>query len=190
MLNQPRDARGVTLIELMVGIAILSILLGMAVPSFRAWIQNGKVRTAAESIQNGLQIARVEAIQRNTWVQFDLRDDGIGGAWTVCEPPLPLSVPPDPCPDPDDDSTIQSRSGAEGSSAAVTVEIEEGAVPVVFSAAGRVRESGGNIEFLVDTSALDAAESRELRIIVYPSGGLRMCEDSFGEGSADPRACP
>ena len=186
MLNLRRDASGVTLIELMIGIAILSVLLGIAVPSFRTWIQNGKVRTAAESIQNGLQIARVEAIQRNSPVQFDLRDGGAGGAWAVCLQPDPAGA----CPNPDDASTIQSRSGDEGSSAAVTVEIEEGAVPVVFNAAGRVREPAGGVELLVDTSALTEAESRELRIIVSPSGSIRVCEASFPAGSTDLRACP
>lgn len=186
MLSQHRDARGVTLIELMIGIAILSVLLGIAVPSFRTWVQNGKVRTAAESIQNGLQIARVEAIQRNRPVQFDVRDEGAGGAWTVCIQPEPAGA----CPEPDDASTIQSRTGDEGSSAAVTVEFEDEDVPIVFNAAGRLRRPEGGTEFLVDTSVLDAVESRELRIIVSPSGSIRICEASFPADSTDLRACP
>ncbi|WP_287366858.1 GspH/FimT family pseudopilin, partial [Thauera sp.] len=124
MLSQRQGAKGVTLIELMVGIAILTILFGIAVPNFRVWIQNGKVRTAAESIQNGLQVARVEAIQRNRQVQFDLRD---GSSWTVCIQPDPAGS----CPDPDGATTIQSRSADEGSSDAVTVDVEVGAVPIV-----------------------------------------------------------
>lgn len=186
MLSQRQGVRGVTLIELMIGIAILSILMAMAVPSFRAWIQNGKVRTVAESIQNGLQIARIEAIQRNVRVQFELLDEGKGGAWTVCVQP-----PAGSCPDPDDgdDSTIQSRSADEGSSTAVTVEAisGDGDEPVVFDPRGRAADNP--VTFEVDTDALDAAESRELRIIVGASGSVRLC-DPFFDADDDPRGCP
>jgi len=179
MLNQRHGAKGVTLIELMVGIAILAILFGVAVPNFRVWIQNGKVRTAAESIQNGLQIARVEAIQRNSRVQFDLRD---GASWTVCLQPTPAGA----CPDPDGATTIQSRSTDEGSSGAVTVDVQVGAVPIVFEPSGRA--PGNTAEFVIDTTALAADESRELRVIVSPSGSIRMCEDTLP--ATDLRACP
>ncbi|NLF76876.1 MAG: prepilin-type N-terminal cleavage/methylation domain-containing protein [Chloroflexi bacterium] len=186
MLSQRQGVRGVTLIELMIGIAILSILMAMAVPSFRAWIQNGKVRTVAESIQNGLQIARIEAIQRNTRVQFELLDEGKGGTWTVCVQPNPAGS----CPDPDDgdDSTIQSRSADEGSSTAVTVETISGDEdrPVVFAPSGRVADNP--VIFEVDTDALETAESRELRIIVGASGSVRLC-DPFFEADDDPRGC-
>lgn len=179
MLSQRQGAKGVTLIELMVGIAILTILFGIAVPNFRVWIQNGKVRTAAESIQNGLQVARVEAIQRNRRVQFDLRD---GSSWTVCLQPTPAGS----CPDPDGATTIQSRSADEGSSDAVTVDVEVGAVPIVFDPSGRA--PGNAAEFLIDTTALAEDESRQLRVIVSTSGSIRMCEDTLP--ADDLRACP
>jgi type IV fimbrial biogenesis protein FimT len=63
-------SRGVTLIELAVVLAVVAILFAQAAPSFSAWIHNSQVRTAAESIQNGMQLARAEAIRRNRSVMF------------------------------------------------------------------------------------------------------------------------
>jgi len=62
-----RRQQGVTLIELMVGIAILATLLAMGIPAFTGWIQDTQVRTAAESILNGLQTARAEAVRAIPW---------------------------------------------------------------------------------------------------------------------------
>jgi len=63
-------SRGVTLIELAVVLAVVAILFSQAAPAFSAWVHNTQVRTAAESIQNGMQLARAEAIRRNRSVMF------------------------------------------------------------------------------------------------------------------------
>ncbi|MEE2978934.1 MAG: prepilin-type N-terminal cleavage/methylation domain-containing protein, partial [Pseudomonadota bacterium] len=46
--------RGFTLIELLVTISVFAFLMLLAAPSFTSWIQDAQVRTAAESLQNGL----------------------------------------------------------------------------------------------------------------------------------------
>ena len=59
-----------TIIELMIVVAVISILAVMVLPEFKQTIANSQIRGAAESIQNGLQIAKLEAIRRNTNVVF------------------------------------------------------------------------------------------------------------------------
>ena len=61
---------GFSIIELMVAIVILVITLSIAVPSFSQFILNTQIRSAAESIRNGLQLARAEAIKRNEVVSL------------------------------------------------------------------------------------------------------------------------
>ena len=67
--------KGVTLIEIMVGVVILGILFALAAPSFRNWIQGSQIRTLATSIVDGLQIAKNEAVHRNKPVNFYLTSD-------------------------------------------------------------------------------------------------------------------
>lgn len=72
MLNSSHRETGFTLIELLVGLTIVGILFMMGVPSFKSWIQNTQIHTATEIIQNGLELARAEAVRRNTPVRFQL----------------------------------------------------------------------------------------------------------------------
>lgn len=66
--------KGVTLIELMIGIAILGVLLVVALPNFTIWMQNTKIRNAAEAALAGLQLARAEAARRNAPIALVITD--------------------------------------------------------------------------------------------------------------------
>lgn len=58
-----RQARGFTIIEIMVVVAILGVLASLAAPSFGPLIERWRVRDAAESLQSTLFYARAEAIK-------------------------------------------------------------------------------------------------------------------------------
>ena len=102
MLIARQRLRGFSLIELMVGLAILGVLLAAGAPSFRTWLNNTQIRNAAEAIQNGLQQARAAAVQRNSLVVFTL---GAGSSWTVGCATATATCP----------AVIESRSSQEGS---------------------------------------------------------------------------
>ncbi|MBO1519346.1 GspH/FimT family pseudopilin [Oceanisphaera pacifica] len=57
--------RGLTLIELSIGIAVVAILLSLAVPRFQRLAQKNSVRSAGMALYSDLQLARSEAIKRN-----------------------------------------------------------------------------------------------------------------------------
>jgi type IV fimbrial biogenesis protein FimT len=61
-------SRGFTLVEVMVVITISVILVAMALPSFRTMIRSSEISSATNSVVAGLDVARSEAIRRNTVV--------------------------------------------------------------------------------------------------------------------------
>lgn len=63
-------ARGFTIVELMITIAVAAVLLVIAVPSFNTIINSNRLTTAANNLVNALNTARMEAIKRNASVQF------------------------------------------------------------------------------------------------------------------------
>lgn len=60
--------RGLTLIELMVGLSILAITLALAAPNFTQWGRSTRVTTQGDDIQNALAYARSEALRRGVRV--------------------------------------------------------------------------------------------------------------------------
>ncbi len=58
--------RGFTLVELMMTLVVGSIILTLAVPSFRDMIQNNRITTQANELVTALNLARMEAIRRGT----------------------------------------------------------------------------------------------------------------------------
>ncbi|MDP2247721.1 MAG: GspH/FimT family pseudopilin, partial [Nitrosomonadales bacterium] len=126
--------RGFSLVELLVAIALIGILGALGTSSYTQWIQNTRIRTVAESIQNGLQIARAEAIKRNARVQFVL---GANSSWTVGCTVVVADLDGDgvaDCP-----AVIQSRSVGEGGSTNITIApTPAGSSTVIFSSLGSV----------------------------------------------------
>jgi type IV fimbrial biogenesis protein FimT len=168
----------------MVAVALMGILAALGVPSYMTWIQNTRIRNAAESIQNGIQVARAEAVRRNASVQFTL---GANSAWSVgC-----VNVV-----DPDCPAVIQSRVAKEGSSADITV-VATNAGPYVFNSFGALispaptaADSLVRIAVDISTSVLSAADSRDLSVIIGVGGSTRMCDASLDTAGTDPRKCP
>jgi type IV fimbrial biogenesis protein FimT len=199
-----------SIIELMVGIAIVAILFSLAAPSFSTWIQGTHIRTAAESIQNGLMLARAEAVRRNTMVSFNLvssltsacvylpaatpsetnwvvsQDDPTGACDSAIPDPADLN-PPAP-------RIIQKRAGAEGSKNALVSTLQ---AQFTFNGLGRVTPvPAGNVDIDVTNpigGACAAASTpgpmRCLRIVVSPGGQVRMCDPVFVFSATNPQGC-
>lgn len=176
-----KPALGFTLIELIIAILIIGLVLSMSISSYITWIENTKIRTVASSIQSGLQIARAEAVKRNAPVQFNFRT---GGSWTVCLRP----AAPGNCPLPDNATTIQSKEEMEGSSASVTVATTPGVNRVVFNNLGQREAANSFARVDIDNTAIDAAESRNLRVTIGVGGNTRMCDPAFNYAT-DPKGC-
>jgi prepilin-type N-terminal cleavage/methylation domain-containing protein len=66
-----RSRSGVTLVELMVVVGLMSVVLAIAVPALSDWLGNQRARAAARSLADLLLVARSEAIRTgNRYVLF------------------------------------------------------------------------------------------------------------------------
>ena len=76
-------ARGFTLIELMIALAIGSILLVLAVPQYASWMADNQVHAGAQLIADGAAPAHGEAVKRNRLTEFVVDPTTKTGGWTV-----------------------------------------------------------------------------------------------------------
>ena len=172
MLVLKHKSAGFTLIEMMIVVVIMAIVSSIAYPSFRDMIINSQVRNATESIVNGLQKARAEAVARNTNVSFTL---GAATSWTVSV------VNPA--------STIEARNSNEGSAivtlTAVASDLVTAATSVTFNNFGGIVNPATDIARL-DFTAPNA--SKPLRVQILAGGTARMCDPSLAIAT-NPRGC-
>ena len=72
-----------TLLELMVTLTVATVLLSVAVPSFRQFVASQRMRTASYELVSHLLLARSEAVKRSAPVELRPSASGWGGGWMV-----------------------------------------------------------------------------------------------------------
>ncbi len=195
LISQPGE--GFSLVELVIGLAILSLLLVIGLPSFTTYIQNTKLRTAAEAFLAGVQSARGEAVRRNAQVQIILTNDDAdvtnrnttalsttGQNWIVraLDPTTGLY------------DFIEAKAMAEGSgqAAASSVQIDGGASSsVTFNGFGTTT-LGAAATFAFSNpgggACAPTGPMRCMNIVVSVGGQARMCDPAV-TAAGDTRRC-
>ncbi|MFO1218193.1 MAG: GspH/FimT family pseudopilin [Burkholderiaceae bacterium] len=182
---------GFSLIELVVALVILGIVAVAAGPSFQVFLLNTRIRNVAESLQNGMRLAQVEATKRNAQVDFVMTTasefsanpnngaptaSASGTAWVVRVPASTF---------------VAGKVSAEGSSSvSITASVPGGCAAfdgnIGFDGLGRTTLPCALTLAVNDSSSTDSAK-RPLSVLVSPGGKVRMCNPLFAAG--DPQAC-
>ncbi len=205
MLKFSVRTRGFTLIELMFGLTVFALLMMLALPSFTTMLQNQKLRAGAESILNGLQTARAEAVKRNVQVQFILTNNDATQAMVDAAAPntqgqnwlVRASLPTGFY------DFIEGKFGEEGSGSAATTVTVTGSNPtatfngtVTFTGLGTTtlnspvtlqvaNPAGGACKTPAGTEPM-----RCLNVVVSSGGQVKMCDPSVPVTAVgDTRKC-
>jgi len=75
---------GFSIIELLIGVAVLAIVASLALPSYRAIIEKRKVTSAAEQAMAFLSSAQMESVKRNQIVAVNFATYTVGGTELWC----------------------------------------------------------------------------------------------------------
>lgn len=205
MLTRQR-VMGVTLIELIVTISIAALLVAAAIPAFGNWINNAKVRSVAESLQNSLRLAQAEALSRGqqtvlvltsstpAWNSTPIAD---GRNWAVHAQPLANSA------DASATASASTHPYIDGSTYATQHGIAiAGPALLCFNSSGRMVSStsvavpnAGAATCATAPATYEikhgttASVDRTYRVIVSLGGKVRMCDANKTLSSSNPDGC-
>jgi type IV fimbrial biogenesis protein FimT len=200
-----RAARGFTIIELMVTIALLVLLIGLAVPAFMSWIRNTQIRTVAEALQNGLRQARTESLRLNRSVVFYLTNGNPSPAAIVPAAANGTNWAIARMPQFDDPTTplFMYVAGGKLTDVASSVTITSATTSLCFSANGRISDNAiagtavtgavctaGAKQFDI-TKSPSSTDDRPMRVLLAIGGQVHMCDPNRPTLSAtSPDGCP
>jgi type IV fimbrial biogenesis protein FimT len=189
---------GVSLIELAIALAVLSLALGLGAPSLAAYLANQQIRSRAQNVLSALQQAREEAVRRNAIVRFSLVSTVTNAcALRSAGPHIVLSRdnPAGQCGGAVSESTapyIVKVIASDGAARRISVAAHDGdgnpRYGVAFDGLGRVVSSGNDWISEIDFDASAAADRRRLRVQVFAGGDIRLCDPAVSDAT-DPRKC-
>jgi type IV fimbrial biogenesis protein FimT len=203
----PPTRDGYTLVEVMVGVAILGILLAVGIPNMTNWIVANKARAASEFYLDGLSMARRQAVAHNARSRFVLTPGANGQFdWQV---DLCFPVPGTPCMDDEGNwtttaaaasgdpegtagfrSVFRSAASLPPSNVLIPVVAPAGANAVYFTELGWVDTTIGNRLALLrlDPAPALANAVRAAAVAVTLAGMAAKCDPAVA--APDSRACP
>lgn len=196
---RPRAADGgFSLVELMIVVALAAVLALLASPSIGNWMANARVRTVAESLQNDIRMAQVEAVRQSRSTVFALTAAAPafnaapaqdGRNWYVRVQPLVGS-----------DEVASSASLVTMNSSAPGYGVNvRGPALTCFGALGQLITVGSaatglgtecNAANPVTYTVSHANANRALSVLVYLGGRVFMCDRAKTLSATNPDGCP
>ena len=197
-MKRAAPARGFTLIELAVTLAVMAVLMALAMPAVFAWIANTRVRTVSDVLQNGLRQAQAEAVRRSRTAVFSLTND--------TAPKTSLTATAN-----GSNWSINFVASSTLDTAGIATFVEAGVLTVAgagvnisgpaaicFSPLGRLAANSstgvaGATCSLASAPVYDitlASSDRPLRVVVSLGGQVHLCDPAKTLSSSTPDGCP
>lgn len=159
--------RGFSLIELMVTVAVMGIIAGIAFPSLRDLVINSRVSTQTNELVAALNYARSESIKRGLEVVVCARDGAnLGNGWFII-PGTACNFDPDPC-DPNSRDPLVLICHESLKEVAITTD----RVSLQFS--GRGGLVGGAVTLTLSAAECRIGTERKRQISILGSGRIAV----------------
>lgn len=151
-MRQLTPQRGMTLIEVMVGLVIMAILLGMAAPFFGDFVTNSRLREGGNGLMAEALYAQSEALKRNGVVRLSVT---AASSQVIDMGQAPPAV-------------LRTRVFTNGLSA--------DAVDIDFGSDGMTRPVGTAVDIDMAFSGITCSgEQRCPRLRIDAGGSIRLC---------------
>ncbi len=202
-------ARGFTLLELMIALAIAAIMMMIGLPSYQLLVDNTKTKGTAESMLSGMRLARAEAIKRNSPMRFQLVSslsascayDTTSSLWVVSQTDQAnygevagkcdqaTALPLDPCDASCKDNPYIAYKSLGTSRDDPSLVVVADAAVVTFGPLGQVLlnfEGGASLAQVTVSSTNTGAKIWQVQVS-SPAGSLKLCDTAIPAGQ--PHAC-
>lgn len=193
LIRSGRGARGFTLLELMVVVVIVAILSSLAIPAFRTWIANAKVRSSTESLVSQIRLAQAEAVKRYRRVVLYRAAAGAcaaapnavdgGGTWVIKTIALYTG---------DQEEVVRCTNFADSGA-----NIGDGPTALCFGTNGWpaavANPNIGGMACAVPVTSYTVTQTggdRRLSVQIGLGGTVRMCDLDKALSNANPDGCP
>lgn len=150
---KPRGPRGLTLVELMVGVTISGMMLLAAAPYFADYGINSRLRESGNTLYTEALIAQSEAIKRNRLVRLSASVTQVQ-VLDITDPANPIA--------------LRTRQLAEGVVATAVVNVD-------FGSQGWPRNLTAAAINLQHTRATCSADHRCPGLRIEAAGAIRLC---------------
>lgn len=159
--------RGFTVVELLVAVAVLALLVGVALPNLRGILVRNTVSAHTNDLLAALRLARAEAVKRGQAVQVLASGGNFTNGWAVIVVPTGELIESRDLPNADFPILSLATGGAADSTR------------VTFGATG-VMTGANRFDFSICLPATDADAERSRRIQVLQSGSMTSRVNTIG----------
>jgi type IV fimbrial biogenesis protein FimT len=203
--TRTQSESGFTLIEMIVTLTIFAILVMLAVPTMKDWIANTKIRSLADTLQNGMRLAQSESLRRSRQVVFALtnstnpQSDFTAGTLTAASNGSSWVIVTIPAMVDGSESAAYVGSGvitSAGSPVAIA-----GPAAVCFNSIGRLVTnsstgvSGGACTYAASGTPpkyqyqVTLAGGRQMNVQLFLGGQVHLCDPTQTLSSTNPYGC-
>lgn len=182
MPRYARAARGFSLVEMLIGMAVVAVLVTLAAPGFRKMLIKQQVDSAANDLLADLQTARGLAISRGRLVGVLSAAGGWRQGWRIQADAAPATAGYSA-----DGATPLRRHEAMPDGVDVSADRDGALSVVVFAADGSVYDTAAGARATTDTAfmlcKLTGALAQAVRVTVRASGQMESHRDGSVTGA-------